>query len=100
MFIDLKRVVFSLRQAPVKANGIILRYGLKITMKNDVRLKEEVITSVDHNPHIPYQTYSMELSARKIAFIEITAASSAGVSPKATLFIPISNQGSSKQTHL
>lgn len=88
--------MFSSSQAPVKANGIILRYDLNITMKNDSRFKEEVIISVDHNPHRPYQTYSMELSARKIASVEITAASSAGVSPKAALFIPLSNQGTSK----
>lgn len=85
------RNVTLMWKAPVKANGIILRYDLKITMKNDGRIKE-VITSVDHNPHKPYQMYSIELSARTIAFIEMTAASSAGVSPKATLNIPLSNQ--------
>ncbi|KAI7793007.1 interleukin-6 receptor subunit beta [Triplophysa rosa] len=86
------RNVTLIWKAPVKANGVILRYDLKITMKNDSRFKEVIITSVDHNPHRSYQTYSVELSARKIASIEITAASSAGVSPKATLFIPLSNQ--------
>ncbi|XP_077099435.1 interleukin-6 receptor subunit beta isoform X2 [Siphateles boraxobius] len=69
---------------PVKANGVILKYNLYISQDNG---KLERPDEIPDN-----QKYSMQLPPGKDANIEITAANSVGVSPKATLFIPRSDQ--------
>lgn len=79
-------------QAPVKTNGKILRYDLNISQDN-VMFKREVIKLDDFDRMRSYLMYSMELSPKKTAFIQMTAANSVGVSLTATLFIPQSNKG-------
>ncbi|XP_048027289.1 interleukin-6 receptor subunit beta [Megalobrama amblycephala] len=72
---------------PVKANGEILRYHLGIIQdyKNITEIRDIRADNLN-------QKYSMMLPPGKVANIEITAANSVGVSPKATLFIPRSHQ--------
>lgn len=71
----------------MKANGEINKYHLRITQDNRSVIERDIIRT-DLN-----QNYSMMLPPGKVAYIEITAANSVGVSPKATLFIPRSHQG-------
>ncbi|XP_051541170.1 interleukin-6 receptor subunit beta-like isoform X2 [Myxocyprinus asiaticus] len=73
--------------APVQANGKILRYDLEISQDHEIF--ERRVVRLNELEHIrSHQTYSMDLPPGKVATIEITATNSAGVSPKATLFIP------------
>ncbi len=76
-----------LLQAPVKANGKILAYNLNISQGYE--MLESHYISVDTLT----QTYSMVLPAGKTASIELTMNNSVGVSPKATLIIPRSDDG-------
>lgn len=72
----------------MKANGEILRYHLGIIQdyRNITEIRDIRADKLNQN-------YSMMLPPGKVANIEITAANSVGVSPKATLFIPRSHQG-------
>ncbi|KAK2871522.1 hypothetical protein Q8A67_024049 [Cirrhinus molitorella] len=79
------RNITLLWKAPVKANGQILVYYLNISQ--DERMFER--HSIKANLSL---MHSIELPAKKSANIEITAANSVGVSPKATLFIPKTDQ--------
>jgi len=69
----------------VKANGEILKYDLYISQDNGK------LERTDETPD--NRRHPMQLPPGKEANIEITAANSVGVSPKATLFIPRSDQG-------
>uniref|UniRef100_A0A672MYC1 Interleukin-6 receptor subunit beta-like n=1 Tax=Sinocyclocheilus grahami TaxID=75366 RepID=A0A672MYC1_SINGR len=75
-----------LLQAPVNTNGKILEYYL--TISQDYGMLESHTIRADK----PRLMYSMELPPGKMASIELAAANSVGVSPKATLFIPRSDQ--------
>lgn len=79
------RNVTLIWKAPVKANGKILVYNLNISQDY------EMIGSHYIRADKLSQTYSMELPRGKTARIEITVNNSVGVSPKATLFIPRSD---------
>ncbi|XP_050976969.1 interleukin-6 receptor subunit beta [Labeo rohita] len=79
------RNVIFVWKAPVKANGKILEYYLNISQ--DDGLKRHLVKADKLSLN-----YTMELPTGKWANIEITAANSAGVSPKATLFIPATGQ--------
>lgn len=68
----------------MKANGVILKYDLCITLE----IKLERLCEIADN-----EMHTMLLPPGKQANIEITANNSVGVSPKATLFIPRSDQG-------
>ncbi|KAK7126214.1 hypothetical protein R3I93_021560 [Phoxinus phoxinus] len=78
------RNVTLLWKPPVKANGVILKYELYISQDNG---KLERLDEVADN-----RMHLMQLPPGKEANIEITATNSIGVSPKATLFIPRSDQ--------
>lgn len=70
----------------MKANGVILNYHLGIIQDRNIIERHIKLDNLNQN-------YSMMLPPGKVANIEITAANSVGVSPKATLFIPRSHQG-------
>ncbi|XP_058645744.1 interleukin-6 receptor subunit beta isoform X1 [Onychostoma macrolepis] len=72
-------------KAPVKANGKILVYNLNISQDNEM-FGSHYIRADELS-----QMYSLELPRRKTVSIEITVNNSVGVSPKATLFIPRSD---------
>ncbi|XP_016318003.1 interleukin-6 receptor subunit beta-like [Sinocyclocheilus anshuiensis] len=72
-------------KAPVKTNGKILKYYLNIS-QDYVMFESHTITDK------PRLMYSMELPPGKTASIELAAVNSVGASPKATLFIPRSDQ--------
>ncbi|XP_059381319.1 interleukin-6 receptor subunit beta-like [Carassius carassius] len=71
-------------KAPVKANGKILGYYLNIC-HDYVMIESRNITADE-------LMYPMELPPGKTAIIELTANNSVGASPKATLFIPRSDE--------
>ncbi|XP_073685803.1 interleukin-6 receptor subunit beta [Garra rufa] len=74
------RNVTLIWKPPVKANGQILLYYLNISQDEGEFKRDEIKADK--------LSYSVELPTGKSANIEITAANSVGVSPKATLFIP------------
>ncbi|XP_051764682.1 interleukin-6 receptor subunit beta isoform X5 [Ctenopharyngodon idella] len=78
------RKVTLVWKPPVKANGEIFKYHLRIIQDDRNNTTETDVI---------YQNYySTMLPPGKVANIELTAVNSAGGSPKATLFIPRSHQ--------
>ncbi|XP_051539217.1 interleukin-6 receptor subunit beta-like isoform X2 [Myxocyprinus asiaticus] len=85
------RKVTLIWMAPVQSNGKILRYDLEISQDHEM-FERRIVRLNEMDQIRSHQTYSMDVPPRKVAAIEITATNSAGVSPKATLFIPRSDQ--------
>lgn len=79
----------------MQANGKILRYDLEIRQDREMPERRVILLNELENIR-SLQTYSMDLPPGKMATIEITAANSAGVSPKATLIIPRTDKGIKK----
>ncbi|XP_051972238.1 interleukin-6 receptor subunit beta-like isoform X2 [Xyrauchen texanus] len=85
------RKVTLIWTAPVQANGKILHYDLKISQDHEM-FERRVVRLNEMDQIRSHQTYSMDVPPGKVATVEITATNSAGVSPKATLLIPRSDQ--------
>lgn len=81
------RNVTLIWKAPDEVNGKILTYDINISQS-----EIEVIKLDDLDRMRPFLMYSLKPFPEKGAFIQMTAANSAGVSPTATLSIPPSNE--------
>ncbi|TRY85574.1 hypothetical protein DNTS_032552, partial [Danionella cerebrum] len=77
-----RRNVTLVWKAPVKAYGAILHYDLGISQDYEMFSRHVINADKLHS------MFSFELLPSEKAVVQLTAANSAGISPKATLFIP------------